>query len=63
MTAAIDRPLADLVAGLRAGDFAATELAEAAAANHRKRDDLLQAYKTWDEDKARAQAEAADKAR
>jgi aspartyl-tRNA(Asn)/glutamyl-tRNA(Gln) amidotransferase subunit A len=62
MTAAIDRPLADLVAGLRAGDFAATELAEAAAANHRKRDDLLQAYKTWDEDKARAQAEAADAA-
>ncbi len=56
------RGVADLGAALRAGTLSAVDLADWAIANHMAHDDVLGAYKTWDSDRFRAEADVADKA-
>lgn len=58
----IDKPLSDILTGLRAGTLSASELYEQARARHTAHGDALFAYRVWDEDHAREQAEAADAA-
>ena len=52
--------LADLVAARRAGTLSAAEIADWAIANHAARGEAFHAYTTWDEDRFRTQAAAAD---
>ena len=58
----MDRPLPEIAAALRDGTLNARELTEEAIARHEKWDVQLGAYKTWNADYARQQAEAADAA-
>ena len=58
----IDKPLSDILTGLRAGTLSACELYEQARARHQAHGEALFAYRVWDEDHAREQAEAADAA-
>ena len=51
--------LAEIASALRAKEISATELCETAIANHRNE---LNAYREWAPEKARAQAQAADRA-
>lgn len=56
------RGLSDLAADLRAGTISAGDLADWAIANHQARDATFGAYKTWDSDRFRAEADVADRA-
>ena len=56
----IDCPLSEIAGALRNGDLSARELAEEGIARHEKWDLELGAYKSWDADYARRQADAAD---
>ena len=47
---------------MRDGDISAADLAEQAIARHEDRDHLLGAYKTWEPERLRAEAEVADRA-
>ena len=49
-----------IAAALRGGDLSAAALADWAIANHQRRGEAFHAYKTWDPEKLRAQASAAD---
>ena len=49
-----------IAAALRGGELSATALADWAIANHERRGEAFHAYKTWDPDKLRTQASAAD---
>lgn len=62
MTDWIDRSLPDIAAALRGGGLLARELTEQAISRHEKWDDKLQAYKSWDDEFARTQADTADAA-
>ena len=62
-THALDRPLAEIADALRAGTVTSVALTEAAIAAHGAHDTALNAYKTWDPERARVQAAAADAAR
>ncbi len=62
MTDWIDRPLGKLIDGFRSGDLSPIGLYEEARARHEKFGKTLSAYRVWDEDRARAQAEEADAA-
>ncbi|MBO6782609.1 MAG: amidase [Alphaproteobacteria bacterium] len=57
------RTVAELAAAIRAGELSAVDLAERAIANHDARGGDLAAYKTWDPERFRAEAAAADAAR
>ena len=59
MAAWLDHPLSDIAAALRTGKLSPTALIDAAIARHAP---VLNTYKTWDPDRARAQAEAAARA-
>ncbi len=52
--------LESIGAALRDGDLSATELADWAIDNHERRGEAFHAYKTWDPEKLRTQAAAAD---
>ena len=52
--------LADIAGALRDGGLSAGDLAEWAIANHDERGEALHAYKTWDANKVREEAAAAD---
>ncbi|MDE0780580.1 MAG: amidase [Alphaproteobacteria bacterium] len=54
------RTLTDLSVDLRDGRTTARDLAEWAIANHDTRGGVLAAYKTWDPDRLRAEADVAD---
>ena len=58
----LDRPLADIAAGFRARQITPEDLAETAIERHARNDAALNAYKSWDADKLRAQAHAAQQA-
>ena len=58
----IDQPLAEICLALKDGKLSATELTEQAITRHDHWDDQFQAYKTWDSQKIREQAIAADSA-
>ena len=58
----MDRHLPEIAAALRDGTLNARDLTEEAIARHEKWDAQLGAYKTWNTDYARQQAEAADAA-
>lgn len=60
MNALADRSLPEIASALRDGSLSASDLAEAAIASHRDREDHLGAYKHFDEDRARAMAARAD---
>ena len=61
-TTTTNASLRDLGRALRTGATSATDLAEAAIAAHEANDQSFGAYKTWDPDRTRAQAKAADAA-
>ncbi len=50
----------DLAAAMRAGNISARDLAEWSIGNRERRGETLQAYKTWQPDRFRAEAAAAD---
>ncbi|HCP01521.1 MAG: 2-amino-5-chloromuconate deaminase [Alphaproteobacteria bacterium] len=52
--------LAEIAGGLRVGDLTAGAIADWAIDNHEQRGEALHAYKTWDSEKIRAEATAAD---
>ncbi len=52
--------LESIVGALRNGDLTAAGLAEWAIANHERRGEAFHAYKTWEPDKVRGEAAAAD---
>ena len=54
------RSLAELAVDLRVGKTTARDLAEWAIANHDAHGGVLAAYKTWDPDRLRAEADVAD---
>jgi aspartyl-tRNA(Asn)/glutamyl-tRNA(Gln) amidotransferase subunit A len=58
----IHKPLGEMGAALRAGKLSALELLEECAAAHRRSDEILNAYRVWNEAHAREQAGAADAA-
>lgn len=58
----IERPLADVIAGLASGQVTALELLHQAEACHARWDTTLHAYRRWDGDGAARRAEAADAA-
>ena len=58
----IDRPLPEIAQALRKGTLTARDLTDEAIARHGKWDLQLGAYKTWDAEYARRQAEASDAA-
>ena len=49
-----------IATALRSGELSATALADWAIANHERRGEAFHAYKTWDAEKLRVQAAAAD---
>lgn len=53
-------PLESVATALRSGDVTAMALADWAIANHEARGEAFHAYKTWDPEKLRTQAAAAD---
>ncbi len=62
MTDWLDRPMSALAAGLRGAEMDPETLAEAVIDRHARHGEALNAYKTWDPDKIRAQARAAHEA-
>lgn len=52
--------LMEVASALRGGTLTATEIAEWATNNHAERGEALHAYKTWDAEKIRGEAAAAD---
>lgn len=62
MNEIVDRSLPDTAIALRAGDLKAMDLAEVAIDNHLKFGQSLGAYKVWDQDVVRKQAQIADSA-
>ncbi len=54
--------LSEIAVALRAGDLTASAVAEWAIGNHEQRGEALQAYKSWDAEKIRLEAAAADAA-
>ena len=58
----IDRPLPEIAQALRKGTLTARDLTEEGIARHDKWDLQLGAYKTWDAEYARRQADASDAA-
>lgn len=60
MTDILDRSLRDIAAALRSGEVSCERLAEEAIANHQRHGESLGAYKSWNPDKVRAEARAAD---
>lgn len=58
----VDKPLGDIVTALRAGTLSATGLYDQARDRHLAHGEALCAYRLWDEDHAREQAQAADTA-
>ncbi len=62
MTDWMDRPLAEMAEAIQEGNVSAVEIAETAIARHDAWDDKLNAYKSWDTEKALVQAKAADHA-
>lgn len=62
MTGLIDKSLGELVDSFRSGKLSPLDLYEQASARHEKFGKTLSAYRAWDENHARAQAEQADAA-
>ncbi|MBT5415782.1 MAG: amidase [Rhodospirillaceae bacterium] len=60
MSGQFGRPLREIAADLQNGRLSAEALAEEAIDNHRRFDGPLQAYRTWDADRLRREAAAAD---
>lgn len=58
----IGKPLRELMRALRGGEVSALALHEEACDRHARFGEALSAYRVWDEEHARAQAEAADAA-
>jgi aspartyl-tRNA(Asn)/glutamyl-tRNA(Gln) amidotransferase subunit A len=58
----LDGSVAEAASALRAGKITARDLVGAAIVRHEERDEALSAYKTFDADAARRQAELADEA-
>jgi aspartyl-tRNA(Asn)/glutamyl-tRNA(Gln) amidotransferase subunit A len=57
-----DRTIAEIAADMRAGRTTAAALADTATANHAAGDATFGAYKTWDAERFRAEADIADRA-
>jgi aspartyl-tRNA(Asn)/glutamyl-tRNA(Gln) amidotransferase subunit A len=57
-----EHSLAEIAAALRDGSLTATAIADWAIANHDERGEALHAYKTWNPDRLRREAAAADAA-
>jgi len=57
-----EKTLSEIGDAMRAGQFSARDLFEQANEAHATYGNTLSAYRTWDQDRARSQAEAADKA-
>ncbi len=58
----MDRPIAEIAAGLRTRETTATQLLDEARDAHDRWDPILKAYKEWDPDRAAHHARAADAA-